>query len=86
MHPCGSGVEMGEGIGDGVNVNVGGWDVGVFVGRTMRVDETVGVIGATARVNVKQLIENNVMDRYKAIQPKRDVFISSILICTSAKG
>jgi len=77
---------MGEGIGDGVNVNVGGWDVGVFVGRTMRVDETVGVIGATARVNVKQLIENNVMDRYKAIQPKRDVFISSILICTSAKG
>ena len=77
---------MGEAIGDGVNVNVGGWDVGVFVGRTMRVDETVGVVGAMARVNVKQLIENNVMDRYKAIQPKRDVFISSILICTSAKG
>ena len=52
----------------------------------MRVDEAVGVIGATARVNVKQLIENNVMDKYKAIQPKRDVFISLILIYTSAKG
>ena len=52
----------------------------------MRVDEAVGAIGATARVNAKQLIENNVMDKYKAIRPKRDVFISSILICTSAKG
>lgn len=49
----------------------------------MRVDEAVGVIGATARVNVKQLIENNVMDKYKAIQPKRDVFISLILIYTA---